>query len=103
MIEHNVIKAKKAFFSYGSIGVYQGAISPLSCRSLFETCVMPILYGCENWLLCDSSLKVLNSFLGELGKRALRLPKWYSNTASMIVMDMLSAEAHCLIRKLCFL
>ena len=104
MIEHNIIKARKAFFAYGSIGVYQGAISPPSCRSVVETCVMPILlYGCENWSLCDSSLKVLNSFLGELGKRALRLPKWYSNTASMIVMDMLSAEARCLIRKLCFL
>ena len=67
---------------------------------------MPILlYGCENWSLCDSSLKVPNSFLGELGKRsrALRLPKWYSNTASMIVMDMLSAETRYLIRKLCFL
>ena len=65
---------------------------------------MPILlYGCENWSLCDSSLKALNSFLGELCKRALRLPKWYSNTASMIVMDCKSAEALCLTRKLCFL
>ena len=66
MIEHNIIiKARKAFFAYGSIGVYQGAISPPSCRSVVETCVMPIfLYGCENWSLCDSSLKVLNSFLG---------------------------------------
>ena len=49
MIEHNIIKARKAFFAYGSIGVYQGAISPPSCRSVVETCVMPILlYGCEN-------------------------------------------------------
>ena len=65
---------------------------------------MPILlYGCENWSLCDSSLKALNSFLGELCKRALRLPRWYSNTASVIVMDCQSAEACCLTRKLCFL
>ena len=104
MIEHNVTKARKSFFAYSSIGVYQGAISPLSCRSLVETCVMPILlYGCENWSLCDSSLKTLNSFLGELSKRVLRLPKWCSNTASMIVMDCLSAKARCLTRKLCFL
>ena len=101
MIEHNVTKARKSFFAYGSIGVYQGAISPLSChslvescRSLVETCVMPILlYGCENQSLCDSSLKTLNSFLGELCERVLGLLKWYSNTASMIVMDCLSAEA----------
>ena len=44
-------------------------------------------YGCENWCLCDSSLKILNSFLGELCKRILKLPKWYSNTASVIVTD----------------
>ena len=104
MIEHNVTKARKAFFAYGSEGAFQGAISPLSCRSLVETCVLPILlYGCENWSLCDSSLKALNSFLGELCKRILRLPKWYSNTATMIVMDLPSAEACCLIRKLRFL
>ena len=61
MIEHNVTKARKSYFAFGSIGVYQGAISPLSCRSLVETCVMPILlYGCENWSLCYSSLKILN-------------------------------------------
>ena len=82
----------------------QGAISPLSCHSLIETCVMPVfLYGCESWSLCDSSLKALNSFLGELCKRALGLPKWYFNTASMIVMDCQSAKARCLTRKLCFL
>ena len=49
MIEHNVTKARKSFFAYGSIGVYQGAISPLSCRSLVETCMPILLYGCENW------------------------------------------------------
>ena len=70
-------------FAYGSISVYQSAIFLLSCRSLLETCVVPILlYGCENWSLCDSSLKILNSFLGELCKRVLKLLKWYSNTAS---------------------
>ena len=101
MIEYNITKARRSFFAYGSIGAYQGAISPLSCRSLIETCVMPVLlYGCECWSLCDSSLKALNSFLGELCKR---VPKWYSNTASMIFMDCQSAEARCLTRKLCFL
>ena len=104
MIEHSIAKARRSFFAYGSIGAYQGAISLLSCRPLTETCVMPVLlYGCECWSLCDSSLKALNSFLGELCKRALSVPKWYSNTASMIVMDCQSAEACCLTRKLCFL
>ena len=62
MIEHNITKARRYFFAYGSIGAYQGNISPLSCRSVIETCVMPIpLYGCESWSLCDSSLKALKS------------------------------------------
>ena len=26
MVEHSVTKARKSFFAYGSIGVYQGAI-----------------------------------------------------------------------------
>ena len=29
MIEHNITKARRSFFSYGSIGAYQGNISPL--------------------------------------------------------------------------
>ena len=80
MIEHNITKARRFFFANGSIGAYQGNISPLSCRSVIETCVMLILlYGCESWSLCDSSLKAL-----------------YSNTTSMIVMDCQPAEARCL-------
>ena len=66
-------------------------------------CILILLYGCENWSLCDSSLKALNSFLGKLCKRILKLPKWYSNTTTMIVMDLQSAEARCVIRKLRFL
>ena len=75
--------------------MYQGEIPPLSCRSLIETCVVPILLcGCENWSLCDSSLKILNSFLGKLCKRI---------TVSMIVVDCLSGQVRCLTRRLCFL
>ena len=41
-------------------------------------------YGCENWFLNDAVLNLLHSRLGELSKRILRLPKWYSNTAAMV-------------------
>ncbi len=62
---------------------------------------MPVLfYGCENWSLCGNVLKSLNCFLGELCKRVLRLPKWYSNTAAM---NCPVAEVRCLSRKLSFL
>ena len=88
MIESNISKARKAFFSYGSIGAFQGDLSPLSCRSVVETCICPILfYGSENWFLNDAVLNLLHSLLGELSKRILRLPKWYLNTAAMVVFD----------------
>ena len=61
------------------------------------------LYGCENWFLNDAVLNLLHSLLGELSKRILRLLKWYSNTAAMVVLDWDSARARCLERKLCFL
>ena len=48
-IEENIWKARSAFFCYGSIGVFQGDVCPLSLKSVLEYCVMPILlYGCEN-------------------------------------------------------
>ena len=33
-VEENIVKAHRAFFHYGSIGVFQGDISPLSSRSM---------------------------------------------------------------------
>ena len=104
IIESNISKARIAFFSYGSIDAFQGDLSPLSCRSVVETCICPILfYGCKNWFLNDAVLNLLYSLLGELSKRILRLPKWHSNTAAMVVLDWGSARATCLERKLCFL
>ena len=44
MIESNISKARKAFFSYGSIGAFQGDRCPLSCRSVVDTCICPILF-----------------------------------------------------------
>ena len=42
------------------------------------------------------------SFLGELSKRLLKLPRWYSNTPASIVIGLGSARALCLTRKLNF-
>ena len=57
-----------------SIGAYQGALNPLSERSLFSTFVLPILlYGCENWVLTKSLLSTLEKFQVEIGRRILRL------------------------------
>lgn len=103
-VEYNVTKARKSFFAYGSMGLFQGDLSPLSGRSMVDTCILPILlYGAENWCLSYNSLQVLDSFLGELSKRLLKLPQWYSNTPASIVAGQRSARALCLTRKLNFL
>ena len=74
-IDHNILKARKSFFAYGSMGVFQGDLSPLSGRSVVETCILPILfYGAENWCLSHHSLEILDSFLGGDCKRQKR--KW---------------------------
>ena len=50
-VEENIQKARQAFFHFGSIRGFQGDLSPLSTRSVVETCVVPVLlYGCENWI-----------------------------------------------------
>ena len=40
---------------------------------------------------------------GEIAKRILQLPKWYSNTAAIIVLGWNSLHSVCTIRKLTFL
>ena len=103
-VEENVKKARRAFFLYGGIGVFQGDLSPLSSRSVVEACVMPIvLYGCESWILSEELLRRLESFQGEMGKRILGLAKWTSNTATGVVMGWPSMRARVLVQKLCFL
>ena len=50
-VKENIKKARRAFFHFSSIGVFQGDISPLSSREVIESCVMPVLlYGSENWM-----------------------------------------------------
>ena len=63
-VDENIKKARRAFFSFGSIGpgVFQGSHNSLSLVSVIETCVMPVL----------------------LYKRVLQWPGHHSNTAVCI-------------------
>ena len=83
-VEENIQKARCAFFQYGSIGIFQGDVSPLSSREVIESCVMPVLlYASENWILTEPLLKKLEAFQGELVKRVLKWPKHHSSTAAI--------------------
>ena len=99
-IYENTKKARRAFFSYGSIGAFQGDLNPLSSKSIIDTCVMPILiFGS----FCPTLLCKLEAFLGELSKRALKLPMHLSNTSAVLALDMETMHSRILCRKLSFL
>ena len=103
-IQIRVQKARRAFFQYGSIYAFRGKLSLLSCSSIVETCILPILfYGVENWVMSPESIQMLESFQGEIAKSILRLPKWYSNTAAIIALGWNTLHSVCTIRKLKFL
>ena len=58
------------YFSVGSIGAFMNS---LSSRSIIDSCGMTVFllnFGCENWILSETSLHTLEVFLGELAKRA---------------------------------
>ena len=104
LVEENIRKARKSFFHHGSMGAFQGDLSPLSTRSIIETCVMPILlFGSENWIVSGGIFEQLESFLGELAKRALKWPRHFSNTAAMTVLDLDSVTSRIVVRMLGFL
>ena len=65
---------------FGSVHAFRGNLSPVSISSIVQHCVLPVLlYGVE---MSTESLKKLECFQGEIAKRILKLPKWFSNTAA---------------------
>ena len=103
-MEENILKARRAFFHYGSIGVFQGDIRPLSSRSVLECCVIPILmYGSENWILTERLIDKLEAFQGELVKRVLKWPKNHSKTAAITALEMPTMRSRLLVKRLGFL
>ena len=104
MIQERIQKSRRAFFEFGSVFAFQGNLSPLSSSSIYQLCVLPILlYGVENWIISFESLQRLESFQGEVAKRILKLPRWYSNTPACVALDMESMHSVCTVRKLRFL
>ena len=67
------------------------------------SCQSSMLYGVENWIFSAESLQRLESFQGEVAKRILKLPCWYSNTAACVALDIKSRHSVCTVRKLRFL
>ena len=71
-VVENIKKSRCAFFHFGSIGVFQGDISPLLLKSVFEPYVMPVqLYGSENWILMDGLIKKPRSVSRRVGEESI--------------------------------
>ena len=103
-VQENIIKARKAFFAFGSIQAFQGNLNPLSAISVFESCVLPILlYGCETWLLDSSTIQLLERFQLEIGRRILKLPKWFSGIVIRICLSLPSIVYRVSLRKIKYL
>ena len=70
-VEENIKEGslEDVFFKYGALGS-QGDINPHSTKSVIDTCAS-LLYDCDNWILTEKSVQLLESFLGRMAKRAL--------------------------------
>ena len=102
-IEHNIAKARRAFFALSTKGIH-GKLNPLTSKEMFETCVLPVcLYGAENWILTQNLIKLLEDFQAEIGKRILNIPKHHSNLIPLVALHWPSMRLRILQQKLSFL
>ena len=81
-----------------------GKLNPLTGRAIYETCVIPVLlYDCEDWVLSDANIIILEAFQGEIGRRILRLSKSHSLLSTRIALQLQSIASRILSRKLSLL
>ena len=72
-----------------------------SGKNIFDTCFVPVLlFGSENWILTDSQLNHLEAFMGEIGRRILKLPKSHSTLATRDALKFPLVTARILTRNL---
>ena len=102
-VDEYIRKARRVFFHYGSIGAFQGGLSPLSPRSFLATCVTPVLmYGRENCVMTPALMEKEEFFQAEFVKRVLRWLRHHSNTAPLVAIGAQSMKSWILERKLGF-
>ena len=76
-------------------------LNPSSGKNIFDTCFVPVLlFGSENWILTDSQLNQLEAFMGEIGRRILKLPKSHSTLATRVALKSPLVTARILTRNL---
>ena len=100
-VDRHIKKARRAFFAFGAMGAFHGQLNPISGRSIYESCVVPVLlFGCENWVLTDSMLHQLE---GDFGRRILKLKTSLHTLYILVWPSDASLPARIFVRKLSFL
>ena len=61
-----------------------------------------LLSACKNWILSNKCHEDLESFIGELAKRTLKWPKYFSNTAALVTLHLHSAKSYLLQKQFTF-
>ena len=100
-VDEAIKKARRVFFAFGAIGTFHGQLNPISARSIYQVCVLPVLlFGCKNWILSDTTLHQLESFQGEIGQCILKLSKHHSTLSTHLALRWPSVTARIFISKL---
>ena len=88
--------SRESLFQFGRISVYQSVLSPVSTSTLVKSCC---LSGYDVWCWELDTMWNRPSKV-EMAKRILKLPKGFSNTASMIALGWPLVHSICTIRKM---
>ena len=100
-IDVAIMKARRAFFAFGTMGAFHGKLNPISGKTIFDTCIIPILlFGSENWVLSPSLLDRLEAFQGEIGQRIVKLSKFHLLLSMRLALKWPSVAARVFIQKL---
>ena len=62
-----------------------------------------LLYGCENWIMTDTNISILESFQGEIGRRILHFSKFHSILSTRVALQLPSITLCIFSRKLSLL
>ena len=103
-VDEAIEKARRVFFAFGPMGAFHGQLNPISAKSIYEICVVPVLlFGCENWILTDSILRLLESFQGQIGHCILKLSKHDFTLSTHLALRWPSVTARIFLHKLSLL
>ena len=99
----NVSKARKAFYSLGSVGILKN-MNPVVGYSMFCQYVEPILlYGTETWIRADAAYRVLDVFYLKSIKVLQGLPDRVATVGAISLLGALPIRAKIHLRRLSLL